>query len=93
MVGFTSLILEEFSGRVTNLGGQPLEGKKVILRKINTLVKWNTLTDTDGCYRFTDLEDGAYKVKLNRRQCGRVRSNVDITGGAKVNDVNLTCLK
>ena len=47
-------------------------------------------TDDNGCYRFTDLEDGTYKIKV--RKCkGGSTITVIISGGNKVNDRNFQC--
>lgn len=82
------------SGTVTEFGtGEKLAGKKVILvRRGLPRAKWKTQTDNNGCYNFTDLVDGKYKVKLKRRECGRVREKVTFESGNRVhNNVNLEC--
>ncbi|HHT9126532.1 MAG TPA: carboxypeptidase-like regulatory domain-containing protein [Candidatus Brocadiia bacterium] len=78
------------SGRVTNAAGQPRAGKKVIL-KMAGAERQRVNTDSAGCYQFTNLVDGTYEVKLKKSECGQVRERIDITDGAKVNDVNLKC--
>ncbi len=73
------------SGRVTDSAGQTLSGKTVILRGIS-----ETVTDDNGCYCFTNLEDGRYRVKVRRCRDGGRQTKV-ITDGGKVNDVNFEC--
>ncbi|HLG29165.1 MAG TPA: M12 family metallo-peptidase [Candidatus Brocadiales bacterium] len=83
------------SGKVTNeLTGSPLR-KKVILKRIfpESIVRIGRVeTGDNGCYLFSDLVDGKYKVKV--RDCSPLSSSrqiVEIIGGAKLNDVNFQC--
>lgn len=81
------------SGRVTNLAGQPLAGKTVILRRTSPRprISKRTVTNSNGCYHFTDLEDGTYKIKV--RGCRNVPPHIVVIAGGhgKVNDVNFGC--
>ncbi len=71
----------------------PLAGKTVKLKRTSPRkprIKKTTLTDSNGCYLFTDLEDGTYRISVKRLRCGG-RQIVEISGGSKVNDVNFRC--
>ncbi len=81
------------SGRVTNRVNQPLAGKIVKLKRTfprRPPVSVNLPTDNDGCYRFSNLEDGTYKVKVKKCKGGGTQTKV-ITGGGKVNDTDFEC--
>ncbi|MFQ5976198.1 MAG: carboxypeptidase-like regulatory domain-containing protein [Candidatus Hydrothermarchaeales archaeon] len=83
------------SGVVTDRSGNPLAGKKVKLKRKRPRprVKMMIVTDSNGCYQFTDLQDGIYKVKATGRPCrgSAGRRKMDISGGEKHNNVNLRC--
>lgn len=49
-----------------------------------------TRTLSNGCYLFTDLEDGIYKVTVVNCKGGGVKT-IKIDKGGKVNDVNFSC--
>lgn len=49
-------------------------------------------TTGNGCYSFTGLEDGTYKVKVRRREGGGRQSRImQITNEENRNDVNFKC--
>lgn len=90
------------AGGVTEIGTgfESVAGKRMILRRVfpkRPVVRMNVVTDDNGCYNFTDLEDGVYKIRTTRiraRKCkGEYRkvAIVVIAGGGKVNDVNFWC--
>ncbi len=56
-------------------------------------VKMSAVTDSKGCYNFTDLPDGKYNIKV--KECeGGGKKIVAIEDEAKVhNDVNFECKK
>lgn len=81
------------SGTVANSAGEPIAGKTVVLKKRGPF-GWKKIktavTERDGCYRFTDLKDGRYRVRV--RDCeGGGGKIVVINSGAKVGDVNFEC--
>ena len=81
------------SGTVTKVGtGKPLAGKTVTLRRMSPKPKitLNATTGSDGCYSFTDLVNGTYKIKVSSCKGGGSKTRV-ITGGGKVNDINFQC--
>ena len=77
------------SGTVTDSRGNPIVGAKVRLRGTKRMV---TQTNDKGCYIFTDLPYGEYKVRA--RDCGgdgrRIRGII-IDGVSKVNNQDLQC--
>lgn len=81
------------SGAVKNSGGEPLAGKTVILKRIfprRPIERKQVVTDGEGCYRLTDLDDGIYRV--NVRGCkGGGRKVVFISDGRKANGKNFQC--
>lgn len=81
------------SGTVTKVGtGKPLAGKTVTLRRMSPKprITLNATTGSDGCYSFTDLINGTYKIKVSSCKGGGSKTK-KITGGGKVNNVNFQC--
>ncbi|HLG31172.1 MAG TPA: carboxypeptidase-like regulatory domain-containing protein, partial [Candidatus Brocadiales bacterium] len=82
------------SGVVTRADtGKLLARKTVILRgeiQGGSKVKRKIRTDDSGCYSFTNLEDGTYKIKVKKCKGGGART-MDINSGGKVNDVDFQC--
>ena len=70
-----------------------LEGKKVILTRTSPStpkVKKTAKTDANGCYHFSNLRNGTYKVRVMSCTGGGVQTK-KVKGGSKENDVNFTC--
>lgn len=83
------------SGTVTDSTGAPIEGKTVILilKPFNLYIeeiRRKAVTDSIGCYIFSDLEKGRYRVRVKGR-CRPARQIVKIISGAKKNDVDFQC--
>lgn len=81
------------SGTVKNRTGNPLAKKTVRLKRISPKKPYaamNVVTGNDGCYRFTNLKNGTYEIKVNSCNGGGTKT-VDVTAGGKVNDVNFQC--
>lgn len=82
------------SGYVTTSPmGWPMANMTVILeRKFNnTWVKIGEInTRIDGCYIFSDLEDGRYRVTIENCRGGGAKIK-EVIGGGKVNNVNFSC--
>ncbi|HHT9127039.1 MAG TPA: hypothetical protein ACFYD6_14670 [Candidatus Brocadiia bacterium] len=53
-------------------------------------IKINVITGNDGCYRFTNLEDGTYSIKVKGCKGGG-KKIVNVTGGSKEDDNNFQC--
>lgn len=73
--------------------GEPLAGKTVTLRRVSPRrprVVERVLTDADGCYLASNLEDGVYKIRVRRCKGGGVEVRV-IANGGKINEVNFQC--
>ncbi|MGR3310330.1 MAG: carboxypeptidase regulatory-like domain-containing protein [Candidatus Brocadiales bacterium] len=88
------------SGQVANKEtGEPFAGKVVRLKRRgpkNPRIRKTVVTDIDGGYNFTGLEDGTYKIKVKsyRRCKGGRKKSVVIRDGVKVhNDVDFECKK
>ncbi|MBI4007532.1 MAG: carboxypeptidase regulatory-like domain-containing protein [Planctomycetes bacterium] len=76
-----------------NRTGNPLAKKTVRLKRISPKKPYaamNVVTGNDGCYRFTNLKNGTYEIKVNSCNGGGTKT-VDVTAGGKVNDVNFQC--
>lgn len=84
------------AGQVTEVDTEePLAEKTVILERLfpkRPRVSEKVVTDDDGCYHFTGLEDGVYKIKVKKCKGGG-RKTVIIAGGDKVNNVDFECKK
>lgn len=82
------------SGKVMKKNtGELLRGKTVILRRIfpkRPMVITKVRTDSIGCYFFTDLEDGIYRMRIARCKGGRAKI-VNIAGGRVINNVDFEC--
>jgi hypothetical protein len=82
------------SGQVTKKNtGEPLAGKTVKLKRRSPRrprVKELAVTDSNGCYSFTDLEEGTYKIKVKRCRGGG-KKFIEVTDGGKVEDVSFQC--
>src|SRR6476620_7623663 len=53
------------SGRVTDAQGAVVPGAQVVARQIETDVKAETVTSTDGRFRFPYLRVGSYEVRVS----------------------------
>ncbi|MBI2560019.1 MAG: hypothetical protein HYW14_02670 [Planctomycetes bacterium] len=82
------------SGNVTKVGtGELLAGKIVKLKRTSPKkpkVNRTAITDSSGCYNFTDLGDGTYKVEVKKCKVGGEKFK-SINNGAKENDVDFVC--
>jgi hypothetical protein len=81
------------SGAARDLQGNPLAERRVWL--ITWLGQWrfrSTVTESSGCYTFTQLPDWFYFVAM-RRECNISTGShrVIIQNGAKVNHVDFVC--
>lgn len=73
--------------------GELLAGKTVQLKRVSPRrprIKKEIVTDSDGYYRFTGLEDGTYKINVTKCKGGGYKIVV-INGGTKVNDTDFEC--
>ena len=78
---------------MTNIVNQPLAGKTVKLRRISPkkpAVTMGVVTGSDGCYRFTNLKNGTYKINVSRCNGGGVKTIV-IAGGGRANGEDFQC--
>jgi hypothetical protein len=62
--------------------------KRIVPRRPRVIMQVET--DSNGCYVFTNLEPGKYKIKARGCRGGGKRI-VDIAEGEKLNDVNFAC--
>ena len=83
------------SGQVTKENtGLPLAGKLVRLDRVSPngpgVKKAYAVTGDSGCYRFTYLEDGTYKLKVRKCKKGG-KKTVEIIDRAAENNINFEC--
>lgn len=82
------------SGTVSDAAtGESLAGKTVTLRRVSPRkprVVERVLTDADGCYLASNLEDGVYKIRVRRCKEGGVEVKV-VANGGKINNVDFQC--
>ncbi len=81
------------SGKAVDIADMPLVGTMVVLNRTipsKPKVKKTVKTDSNGCYHFSDLKDGVYKVKLKTCKKGGTKK-VMLNKGKQINDINFTC--
>lgn len=76
------------SGRVTSDSGQALRGATVLVIELDKL----TMTDENGHYRFIDLPDGAYSLRIRHLGFETETSTLSVTSGTVVLDATLAAL-
>lgn len=74
--------------------GQPLAGKLVRLKRISPkgagMTLMNVVTNTGGCYSFSNLDDGTYRITVKGCK-GGAKKVVVISGGSKEEGKNFQC--